>query len=461
MALERILARTRADVAARKAATPLDRLREQCRPSDRDFAAALRRPRTGFILECKRASPSEGVIRDRYDPVAIATAYAPHADAISVLCDRPFFRGSHDHLRAVREAVGVPVLCKDFVVDPWQVWEARAAGADAVLLMLSVLDREGWVRCAAAAALAGIATLTEVHTDRELDLALDLGAEVIGVNNRDLASLQVDLDTTRRLAPRVGNDRVVVCESGIRTHAEVRALAPAVDAFLVGTTLMRSAEVPAAVRRLVYGMTKVCGLTRPGDAVAAWEAGATHGGVIFVEESPRAVDRAKARAVLAAAPLLRVAVFANAAPQHVASLAAELGLAAVQLHGEETPGDVAALRQVLPGGTEIWKAFRVRDALPDWGPFEVDRVLLDTWHPAVRGGTGEGFDWSLVARAPDPDRIILAGGLTPERVADAEALGVGGLDVNSGVEDAPGIKSHTKLAAFFAARRGSGRERDR
>jgi len=460
MALERILARTRADVAARKAATPLERLREQCRPSDRDFAAALRRPRTGFILECKRASPSEGVIRDRYDPVAIATDYAPHADAISVLCDRPFFQGGHDHLRAVREAVAVPVLCKDFVVDPWQVWEARAAGADAVLLMLSVLDREGWARCAGAAAAAGIAILTEVHTDRELDLALALGAEVIGVNNRDLASLQVDLDTTRRLAPRVGNDRVVVCESGIRSHAEVRALAPTVDAFLVGTTLMRSPDVPAAVRRLVYGMTKVCGLTRPQDALAAWDAGATHGGVIFVEGSPRAVDPAQARAVLATAPLQGVGVFANAAPRQVASLAAELGLAAVQLHGEETPADVAALRQQLPNGTEIWKAFRVRDALPDWAPFGADRVLLDTWHPTLRGGTGGGFDWSLVARAPDPDRIILAGGLTPERVADAEALGVGGLDVNSGVEDAPGMKSHAKLAAFFAARRGSGRERD-
>lgn len=461
MALERILSRTRADVAARMALTPLARLRGRCRPSDRDFVAALRRPRTGFILECKRASPSEGVLRDRYDPVAIATGYAPHADAISVLCDGPFFEGGHHHLSAVREAVSVPVLCKDFVVDPWQVWEARAAGADAVLLMLSVLDRDGWARCADAAAAAGIATLTEVHTDQELDLALGLGAEVIGINNRDLATLQVDLGVTRRLAPRVPGGRLVVCESGIRSHAEVRALAPVVDAFLVGSTLMRSPDVSGAVRQLVYGLTKVCGLTRPEDARAAWDAGATHGGVIFAEGSPRRVDPAQARTILAAAPLLRVGVFAGAAPELVASVAAELGLAAVQLHGDERPEDVAALRQALPRGTEIWKAFRVRGALPDWAPVGADRVLLDTWHPALRGGTGVRFDWDLLAGAPGLDRVILSGGLTPERVTEAESVGAGGLDVNSGVEESPGRKSHARLAEFFAARRGAGKERDR
>lgn len=460
MALERILARTRADVAARRAETPLARLRERCRPSDRDFAAALGRPRTGFILECKGASPSEGVLRDPYDPVAIAAAYAPHADAISVLCDRPFFRGGHHHLEAVRNAVTVPVLCKDFVVDPWQVWEARAAGADAVLLMLSVLDRDGWARCADAAAAAGIATLTEVHTEEELDLALRLGAGIIGINNRDLATLQVDLETTRRLAPRLPGDRLVVCESGIRSHTEVRALAPVVDAFLVGSTLMRSPDVPGAVRRLVYGITKVCGLTGPEDARSAWDVGATHGGVIFVEGSPRRVDPSQARHLLAAAPLRWVGVFANAAPGLVAGVAAELGLAAVQLHGDEPPEDVAALRRALPLGTEIWKALRVRDALPDWAPFGADRILLDTWHPALRGGTGERFDWGLLAGAPDRDRLILSGGLTPELVAKAESTGVGGLDVNSGVEEAPGRKSRTRLAEFFAARRGVGKERD-
>lgn len=458
MALDRILARTRADVAARMATVSVEELRARCRPSDRDFAAALRRRRTGFILECKQASPSEGLLRAPYDPVAIATAYAAHADAISVLCDRPFFRGSHDDLRAVRDAVSLPVLCKDFIVTPWQVWEARAAGADAVLLMLSVLDRDEWQACADAAAAAGIATLTEVHTGEELDLALTLGAGVIGINNRDLGTLAVNLDTTRRLAPRVGGDRVLVCESGIRTHGDIRSLAPQVNAFLVGTTLMRAPEIAGATRELIYGMTKVCGLTRPEDARAAWDAGATHGGIIFADGSPRRVDPERAPALVASAPLQWVGVFVDAALGHVGTLAAELGLRAVQLHGSEPPGYVAALRALLPAGTEIWKAFRVRGELPDWSGSGADRILLDTYHPSLPGGTGGRFDWSLLSRRRDTTPVILAGGLTPDVVPEAEALGAEGLDVNSGVEDAPGIKSPAKLAAFFAARRGYGRE---
>lgn len=459
MALDRILARTRADVAARQAANPLGDLRRRGAPSDRAFAAALRRPRTGFILECKRASPSEGTLREPYDPVAIAREYGRFADAISVLCDGPFFGGSLDDLRAVREAVTVPVLCKDFVVDPWQVWEARAAGADAILLMLSVLDDDGYRRCAAAAAEAGIATLTEVHAEEELERALRLGAPVIGINNRDLGTLRVDLDTTRRLAPMVPGDRVAVCESGIRTRADVRSLAGDVDAFLVGTTLMTDPALPAATRRLVFGGTKVCGLTRPQDAVAAWEAGATHGGLIRVEASPRCVDLERARRIAAAAPLAWVGVFADHAPARVADTAAALGLAAVQLHGREDAAYLAALRPLLRAGVEIWKALPVRDGLPDWHGLPADRILLDTWHPSGLGGTGEPFDWAPLRRLAARDRIVLAGGLSPERVAAADALDVGILDVNSGVEEAPGIKSRARLAAFFAARRGTGRAR--
>jgi indole-3-glycerol phosphate synthase/phosphoribosylanthranilate isomerase len=456
--LEQIVARTRDDVARRMRERPLASWRAAVRPSPRSFAAALRVPHTGFVMECKRASPSEGVLRDRYDPAAIAASYAPYADAISVLTDGPFFRGSHDHLRAVRSAVDVPVLCKDFVVDPYQVFEAREAGADAVLLMLSILDDDSYAACASAAAAAGIETLTEAHSGVELDRALALGAPVIGINNRDLSTLRVDLDTVRRLAPRMTRERLVICESGIRSHSDVRELGPLVDGFLVGTSLMRSTGLPHAVRALVFGMTKVCGLTRPEDAEAAWAAGATHGGLIFAAESPRAVDEATAERVRLAAPLLWVGVFVNDSPRRIAAIASRLRLAAVQLHGDETADDVAALRSLLPPGCEVWKAVRVRDEMPATGDTGADRVLLDRWHPSVRGGTGERFDWSLLAGGADKGRLILSGGLTPETVAAAETLGVAALDVNSGVEHSPGIKSPVRLAAFFAERRGTGRE---
>ena len=461
MVLERIVARTREDLAGRMRERPLATLLREASPSTRPFAAALKRGRTGFILECKHASPSEGLIREPYHPAAIADAYAAHADAISVLTDEPWFQGSLHHLEAVSRAVTIPVLRKDFIVDPWQVVEARVHGADAVLLMLSVLDDAGWRDCAAAARGIGIETLTEVHTRRELERAVALEAPVIGINNRDLATLRVDLDVTRELAPLVPRDRVLVCESGIATHSDILALRATVDAFLVGTTLMRERDLAAATKRLIYGETKVCGLTRLGDARAAWEAGATYGGLIFAPESPRAVALAQARELAQSAPLRWVGVFVNAPVSEIASHAVDVGLQAVQLHGEEPPSFVAEVRRALPAGIEVWKAVRVKDRVPAVAETGADRLVLDTWRGDKRGGTGERFDWSLLDGYADRSRVLLSGGLTAEVAAQAEALGCYGLDVNSGVEERPGIKSPARLAQFFAARRGLAREQPR
>jgi indole-3-glycerol phosphate synthase/phosphoribosylanthranilate isomerase len=458
MVLDRILARTREDLARRIHATPLHRLRAEVSPSERGFSAALRRPRTGFVMECKRASPSEGLICSDYDPAAVARAYAVRADAISVLTDAAFFQGSHQHLRAVRAAVHLPILCKTFVIDPYQVFEARASGADCVLLMLSVLDEAGYRACTAAAREAGIETLTEVHTAEELDRALRWNAPLIGINNRNLKTLRVDLGTTKRLAPLVPSDRVVLCESGIGSHTEARDLRGAVDGFLVGTSLMRAPDLPRAVSALVHGEVKVCGLTRPQDAAAAWQAGAVFGGLVFAPESPRRVTEDEARAVRDAASLAWVGVFVNESPACIADLAQRLGLHAVQLHGEESAAAVRALRPLLPPGCAIWKALRVRDCVPLVDETGADRLLLDTWQPDRRGGTGERFDWGILHSHPDKHRLILSGGLTPESAGDADALGVAALDVNSGVEERPGIKSPARLAAFFAALRGPGRK---
>ena len=459
MVLERIVARTREDLARRKQDRSIQALMREAVPSTRRLGEALRHPRTGFILECKRASPSEGRIRDPYEPAAIARAYASHADAISVLTDQPWFEGSLAHLSAVSDAVELPVLRKDFIVEPWQVFESRVHGADAILLMLTVLDDAAWRECSAAAVQAGVETLTEVHTRDELDRALRLGAQVIGINNRDLGTLQVDLAVTRTLAPLVPPDRVVVCESGIGTHADVTGLRSLANAFLVGTTLMRERDIQAATHRLIYGETKVCGLTSVQDARAAWQSGATLGGLIFAAESPRAVSRAQAREISSSTPLRWVGVFVNAPAQEVAETALDVGLSAVQLHGEESPEEVQALRKVLGPGVEIWKAVRIKDRIPPLQETGADRLLLDTWRGDRRGGTGERFDWSLLANYPDRHRAVLSGGITPEVAAAAEATGCWGLDVNSGVEERPGIKSHQRLRDFFAERRGTGRDR--
>jgi indole-3-glycerol phosphate synthase/phosphoribosylanthranilate isomerase len=353
--------------------------------------------------------------------------------------------------------VHVPILCKDVVVDPYQVFEARRHGADAILLMLSVLDDSGYAACRSAATDLGMDVVTEVHTDEELDRAMAQDARIIGINNRDLRTLSLDLEVTERLAPRITGDRVILSESGITDHRTVRRLSGLVDGFLVGTALMREPDLAHATRALIYGVTKVCGLTRTEDAATAHALGATHGGLIFAEESPRRVDLNRAAEVRRAAPLRWVGVFVNVDPEAIVQAAEDLDLAAVQLHGEEPPELVAALRARFAGHREVWKAVRVRDAVPRVDQTGADRLVLDGHDDRMRGGTGRRFNWALLAGYPDLDRVLLSGGLTPEAVPSAEAIGTWGLDVNSGVERAPGRKDPVLVAAFLDARRGTGR----
>ncbi len=455
-----ILAVKADEVAERKQRRPTAEILRGLAPSERSLARALSDPRRGFILESKRASPSGGLIRTDYDPAGIARSYAPYADAVSVLTDERFFGGSPEHLRAVRAELSQPVLLKDFVLEPYQVYEARAWGADAVLLMLSVLDDEGFGACRRAAVEYGMDVLAEAHTRGEVRRALDLGAGIVGINNRDLRTLQVDLAVCEELAPLVPGDRLVVCESGIRGRRDLRRLAPHADAFLVGSSLMAEDDLESALRGLLFGPVKVCGLTSNEDARIARERGASWGGLIFAPESPRRVGEAAAVEIKSGVPLNWTGVFVNEDPDTVAELAARLELAAVQLHGDEDVEYVSRLRPLLPASCETWKAVRVKDSLPSLAETGADRLLLDAWTAGARGGTGGTFDWSLLEGCDEKDRVILAGGLEPGNLAAADALGCWALDVNSGVESAPGRKDRGLLEQAFAALRGGGRRSD-
>ncbi len=460
MALEQILEHKRHAVAERQGRQPLDRWRSGLTRSDRSLEEALRRPRTGFILECKRGSPSEGTIRPDLDLGEVAGAYGTLADAISVLTDDVFFGGSFADLREIRSRVTVPVLCKDFILDDYQVYEARSHGADAILLMLSVLDDQTYRRCARVAHELALDILTEIHTAAELGRAVALDAKIIGINNRDLRTLQVDLNTTRRLAPAVPSNRIVVSESGIRTHADVVSLRPMVDAFLVGTSLMREPNLSLAARSLIFGRTKVCGLTTPEDAAIAAALGATHGGLIFAPESPRMVHPARVPEIQAGADLAWVGVFVNAPPDDIARLAVRSRFTAVQLHGEEDAAYFAELRTLAPSDCEIWESVRIENALPTRKRVGADRFLLDTYRASARGGTGSAWDWRLLDNYPERGEVVVSGGLTPVNVAAADRLGAYALDVNSGVESSPGKKDPTKLKTFLNVRRGTARDQE-
>lgn len=413
------------------------------------LAEALSQPWPGFILECKAASPSAGVLVEDYDPTALAGAYAGVADVISVLTEPEFFGGDLAHLACVRECVDVPILRKDFILGPEEVREARAYGADAVLLMLSVLDDERWQTCFEVAGELGLDVLTEVHDEVELERALKLEAPIIGINNRNLKTLAVDLAVTERLAPRIPAGRRVVCESGIATRGDILRLAPLVDGFLIGTTLSRQGQPGHAARELAVGRVKVCGLTRARDARAAWLAGAVMGGLIFAPDSPRRIDEATARQIQSAVPLDWVGVFRDQPVAEVAAIARDLSLTVVQLHGSETALYARTLRAVLPAECAIWKAVPGHAPVPDPAALGVDRLVLDTGLGGRLGGSGIAFDSDALAGA-DLSEVVLAGGITPDNVKAATGLGPWMLDVNSGVESAPGRKDETQLADLFA-----------
>ncbi|MDR7417319.1 MAG: indole-3-glycerol phosphate synthase TrpC [Armatimonadota bacterium] len=247
--LDEIIAHKRGEVAAGLRAVPLDEMRARAAaaPPARDFAAAIAGPGLRIIAEVKRASPSAGAIRHDADPAATARVYEQAGvAAVSVLTDRRYFSGSADDLRAVKAAVGVPILRKDFVIDPYQVYEARAIGADAVLLIAGSVPASDLAALGRLTAGLGMTALFEVHDEAQVGDALDAGARVIGINNRDLRTLRVDLDTTRRVRPRIPAGIIVISESGIETPEDVaRVRALGVQAVLVGTALMASPD-PAA-----------------------------------------------------------------------------------------------------------------------------------------------------------------------------------------------------------------------
>jgi indole-3-glycerol phosphate synthase len=265
--LEKIVAEKRREVAALPARVlAAGDLRDAMLERDerRDFFAALRKPSTGpvaLIAEVKKASPSAGVICNDFDPVRIAKEYeAAGASCLSVLTDEKFFRGSLDYLRQIRAAVKLPLLRKDFIIDERQILEGIEWGADAILLIVAILDEARLQRFHSLAVEAGLAPLVEVHNESELDRALAIGAELIGVNNRDLKTFQVDLGTTERLAARLFPSRVkrhpplLVAESGIHTRADVERLAKCgAGAILVGESLMKDGNIAAKVRDLLGG----------------------------------------------------------------------------------------------------------------------------------------------------------------------------------------------------------------
>jgi len=447
-----IVERKRREVAERLNAFSFDP-----EPSRRSLRAALARPGARFIMEVKRASPSGH--RSNLSVDGAVAAYAPVADAISVLTDGPGFGGSLEDLATARALFDGPILAKDFVIDPRQVTEARAAGADAVLAMMSVLPPAEARAVMAEAERLNMDVIVEVHDEEELERSLSLQPRIIGVNNRDLKTLTTDLSVTERLSPLIPAGVLAIAESGIAARNDVDRLAPSVDAFLVGSALMSASDTGQAARTLVHGRVKLCGLTNAEDVALAASSGATHAGFIFAPFSARTIAAGRGRTLAeaaSAAGLKAVGVFRDAPVSEIVGIVGEATLDAVQLHGRESDEQIAELRARLPVQVEIWAACPVNGAAPIRRE-GADRSLFDTARDGKSGGTGEAFDWSLVADREDLPSAFLAGGIGPANAKAATAVGAYGLDVGSRLECAPGLKDPEVVAALFDALRPDAR----
>ncbi|MFO7531816.1 MAG: tryptophan synthase subunit beta [Candidatus Limnocylindrales bacterium] len=519
--LHQIAARRAVDIAAELGERDLRTVMREtpAGPARRDVVGRFGRPGLHLIAEIKRRSPSAGAMADdALDVAERARAYqAGGASMISVLVEPHWFGGSLDDLRAVRAATTLPLLAKEFVVDPRQLPLLRAAGADAVLLLAALHPARRLATLVRLALDVGLEPLVEAHSEKELAAIVATPARLVGINNRDLRTLAVDPHRCEALRLRVPEDRLVVAESGVRDAATIRRWrALGFDAALVGEDLMRAGSDPVAVEARVAALVgagavpppgvdpaadgrapfvKICGLTEPVGLAAAMAAGADAIGFNFVPGTPRALSEAEAAALIAAAraseapgngPLL-VGVFADRDPAEVAAIAARLDLDLVQLHGDEPPSDLDAIKLPVLKVLHIPALGRAEisaDEVPAQAEAHAAQaeayaaqaeayeaksnlraILLDTSDPRALGGTGRRASVSVARAIAERVPVVLAGGLTAANVAgalvDIPAVGV---DTSSGVEPWPrsdGRPSKDPLAVALFVKRANAARLDR
>jgi indole-3-glycerol phosphate synthase / phosphoribosylanthranilate isomerase len=413
-----------------------------------------------FLCEIKHRSPSAGVILQDADARVedVARAYRRGgAAALSIVVEQDFFGGDPAWLPRAKAASGLPVLMKDFVVDETQLDFAAALGADAVLLIAAALGDADLTRLHAAAKARGLAVLVEAHDEAEVRRAAALGAEIVGVNARDLATFAVDLAGMARLGGLLPRAAIRVAESGIRTRADVAALeAAGYGAFLVGEALLRSAD-PARTLRELRGEhateVKICGITREEDVDACLENGVDWIGLIFAARSPRCLTAERGRVLRmrgkgegGAPGAVRgvVAVFdEDASEADVRTVTSLVRPDAIQM-------PLLPSRKFFSSSLPLWNTVRVgRDDLAAVGNRAGAALHFDTSVAGASGGTGKTFDWGVLDGVERTRSLVLAGGLNPENVAEAvRRVTPDVVDVASGVEASPGVKDPSKIAAF-------------
>ena len=443
------------------------------------FEAALRQQDFNFICEVKKASPSKGIIAEHFPYLDIAKEYeVAGAAAISVLTEPDFFKGDKKYLQEIASTVKIPVLRKDFIIDEYQIYQAKVWGASAILLICACLDVPTLTKFRELADSLGLSSLVEAHDENEVQMAIDCGARIIGVNNRNLKDFTVDVQNSVRLRNLVQDDVIFVSESGLETPEDIQVLRDNnIGVALMGETFMRS---PNKVEKLayLYGSTyytpkvKMCGISKVETIPAVVEAKPDYMGLVFAP-SKRQVTVDQAKTLVEELhrgyaqkygsdtehdkndTIKTVGVFVNETVDNLVTIANEANLDAVQLHGDEDETFIQSLKERT--NVEVWKAIQIRTAADTekWIDSSADMLLFDAYHKDERGGTGEVFDWSSLDAFERP--FMLAGGIDSTNVARAiRTVRPYGIDISSGIET-NGMKDDKKITAFTKIVKSIGR----
>ena len=483
MILDKIIEATKIRVAQEKQVETPEAVKAAALalPSDTGFPfeAALRQQDFNFICEVKKASPSKGIIAEHFPYLDIAKEYeVAGAAAISVLTEPDFFKGDKKYLQEIASTVKIPVLRKDFIIDEYQIYQAKVWGASAILLICACLDVPTLTKFRELADSLGLSSLVEAHDEAEVQMAIDCGARIIGVNNRNLKDFTVDVQNSVRLRNLVEDDVIFVSESGLETPEDIQVLRDNnIGVALMGETFMRS---PNKVEKLayLYGPTyytpkvKMCGISKVETIPAIVDAKPDYMGLVFapskrqvtVEQAKTLVEELYKQNVVgnnseaeqtepvtsldtaSSETIKTVGVFVNETIENLLKIAEEVKLDVIQLHGDEDESFIQILKE--QSNVEVWKAVQVRSAADaeKWIDSSADMLLFDAYHKDERGGTGEVFDWSSLDEFERP--FMLAGGIDSTNVARAiRTVRPYGIDISSGIE-IDGVKDDEKMKAF-------------
>ena len=488
--MHQIIENKRKEVEESKKLRPLDSFIDKITKSDNDFKNNIKRKDTSekikIIAEYKRASPSSGNFAEQKELKDVLKIYNKYASAVSILTDKKFFNGSLEDIKKAREYTSLPILRKDFIIDEYQIYEARSYGADVILLIVKILKDDEIKKFLGVAKSLGMQCIVEINSREEFERMKDLDVEVIGINNRNLDTLIVDKDNANRLSKIIKNelnkknkDVVIIAESGLSSKEDIKALPDVVDAVLIGSSFMKL-ELDKIEDKFIELLNlsendykikpkiKICGITNKEDALLAAKLGADFIGLIFYDKSKRFIDDTKAKEICDELKskfpdLKKVGVFVDEKIEKIVEKVHLLGLDLVQLHGNESNNFIIKLRKNL-AKTKIIKAIRVRNGTDLIGEIKnkignADYLLLDTFSNDAYGGTGKSFDWNklidLKKGLEDIEKsfskkIFLSGGINSSNIAKALELSPFAIDISSGVESSQGKKDEKKLIELFA-----------